>query len=216
MRTTSTRQLLITFTPSLFTLLIMAAAIVLFQVSIPTITRDVAAIANIHPLSGVLSNLGILLWCVAASICGFAAIVLRNVDSSDAFWFLLSSSLLSGYLLLDDFFMFHEVLAPRYLGLSEEFVFAALGITVSAYLFVFRWFILKTNFGVLVLALGFLATSAATDVVLGPWLWRLGHWTFFFEDGAKWLGIASWCSYYVQTSYKLLLDSRFGPAQHPR
>ncbi len=181
-----------------------------FQVNIDTMTRDVAVIANIHPLFGILSNLGVLLWCVAASICGFAAIILRDIKPRDPFWFLLSSALLSGYLLLDDFFLFHENLAPRYLGLSEKFVFATLGIAVSAYLIAFRWIILRTNFSTLLLSLGFLTTSVVIDVILEPWLGQLGHWMFLFEDGAKWLGIAFWSSYYVDTAHRLLV-STLGP-----
>lgn len=210
MKTTSARQLLITLTPSLFILLVMVITSVLLHVKISTLTRDFAAIANIHPLSGMLSNLGVLLWCVSASISGFAAIILREVVSKSIFRFLLFSSLLSVYLLLDDFFLFHENLASRYLGLSEKLLFVALGIALFTYLIVFRRIILQTNFSVLLLALGFLATSVGIDVILESWSLRLGHWTFFFEDGAKWLGIASWCSYYVHTSYQLILVSTLG------
>jgi hypothetical protein len=178
-----------------------------FQVSMATMTRDVANIAKVHPLSGILSNLGVILWCVGASICAFAAIILRNVKPRDTFWFLLSSSLLSAFLLLDDFFLFHEYLAPRHLSLNEKIVITALGIAVSAYLIKFRRFILRTNFSALVLALGFLTTSVVIDVILERWFLQLGHWIYFFEDGAKWIGIVFWCIYYVHTSYKLLVST---------
>lgn len=207
MKTVSARQLLITFVPSISILVAMLVVSILFQVSMAAMTQDVTAIANIHPLSGILSNLGILLWCAAASICVFAAVTLSNIKPRDTFWFLLSSALLSAYLLFDDFFLFHEVLASRYLGLNEKVIFAALGIAVSAYLIAFRRVILRTNFSVLLLALGFLATSVVIDALLETWLWRRGHWEFFFEDGAKWLGIASWCSYYVHTSHQLLVST---------
>jgi hypothetical protein len=172
-----------------------------------TMTRDVTAIANVHPLSGILSNLGVILWCAAASICAFAAIILRDVKPKALFWFLLSSSLLSAYLLLDDFLLFHEKLAPSYLDLSEKFIFSVLGTAVFTYLVAFRRMILRTNFATLLLALGFLTTSVFIDVILEPWLRQLGHWTFFFEDGAKWLGIAFWCSYYVHTCHSLVVSN---------
>jgi hypothetical protein len=208
MKTVSARQLLVTFIPSISILVAMVVVRVLFKISMAAMTRDVTAIANIHPFSGILSNLGILLWCAAASICAFGAMILRNVKPRDTFWFLLSSALLSAYLLFDDFFLFHEDLASRYLGLDENVVFVALGIAVSAYLIAFRRVILRTTFGVLLLALGFLATSVVIDAILDPlWLWRLGDWEYFFEDGAKWLGIASWCSYYVNTSHQLLVST---------
>lgn len=197
-------QLLITFVPSLSMLAAMAVAGVLFQVDMDVMTRDVTATANVHPLTGILSNLGILLWCAAASICAFAAVTLRNVEPGEPFRFLLCSALLSGYLLLDDFFLFHDELAPRYLGVDEKLVYAALGIAVCAYLVAFRRVILQTHFAVLLLSLGFLGIAVVMDALLEPWLRRLGHWEYFFEDGAKWLGIASWCSYYVRTSHQLV------------
>ncbi len=206
MKTISVKQLLITFVPSILVLLVMVVAYVFFQVSFSNMTRDVAAIGNIHPLSGFLSNLGILLWCAAASICGFTAYILRNVKPKNTFWFVLCSALLSAYLMFDDFFMFHDEigLAPRYLGLSQEFVFAALGIATFAYLISFRRVILRTNFGVLLLALGFLSASVAIDAAMSLF-WQTSQWSLFFENGAKWLGIASWCSYYVDTSYQFLV-----------
>lgn len=213
MKTVTVRQMLITFVPSISILVAMVVVSVHFRIRMPVMTQDVTAIARIHPLSGILSNLGILLWCAAASICAFAAMTLRNIKQRDTFWFLLSSALLSTYLLFDDFFLIHEDLASRYFGLNEKVIFVALGISVSAYLIAFRRVILRTNFGVLLLALGFLTTSVVIDVILEPWLWRVGHWKYFFEDGAKWLGIACWCSYYAHTSHQLLV-STFGLPSH--
>lgn len=174
-------------------------------------TRDVNAIANLHPLAGVLSNLGILLWCVAASIPLFAAAVIRNAAPKNKVWFLFFSALLSGYLLFDDFFMFHEDLAYRYFGIDEIVVYAGIAISALIYFVAFRrTILLQTRFGVLVLALGFLATSVILDVFEVWLIERIGVGTqFFLEDGAKWLGIASWCSYYVQTSYQFI-TSTFG------
>ena len=54
--------------------------------------------------------------------------ILRNVRPRDTLWFLLSSALLSAYLLFDDFFLFHEDLASRYLGLDENVVFGLWGL----------------------------------------------------------------------------------------
>ena len=57
------------------------------------------------------------------------------------------------------------------------------------------------------LAFLFLTVSVLTDGILDPWFWSLGDWEYFIEDGAKWLGIASWCSYYVQTSYLFIIKA---------
>jgi hypothetical protein len=206
MNTVSRRQLLLTFVPSLAILGAAAAACIFFDVSMPLITRDASALAHIPPLWGIVSNLGILLWCAAASIGIFAAAALHGTGPSDAFRFLLFSALLTAYLLFDDFFQFHENLAVHYLGLDERVVVAGSGIAIAAYLVAFKGFILKrTRFVILLLALGFFAASVAMDVVLEPWLLLgIGHWEYFLEDGAKLLGIACWCSYLAGTSHQLL------------
>lgn len=202
-----TRQLLITLLPAILILMAVATVSILSQITISSFTRDVTAIANIHPLSGILSTLGILLWCVAASITLFAAFILRSFEQSKTFKFLFASSLLSIYLMLDDAFLFHEVLAFKYFGIDEKIVIFTLGISVFAYLVSFRQIILKTNYSVLLLAFIFLTISVLTDGILDPWFWSLGDWEYFIEDGFKWLGIVSWCSYYVQTSYLFVINA---------
>jgi hypothetical protein len=206
MKMPTVRHLLITFVPSLSILAAMVVVSVVYQVSMSDMTSDVATIANIHPLSGFLSNLGILAWCATASICAFAAMTLRTVGSRDDFRFLFSSAFLSAYLLLDDCFQVHQM-ASWYSGLSDNLFYLALGIAVSAYLIAFRRVIVRTSYLVLAVAVGFLACSVVIDAFLVPYLRRYGHWMYLFEDGAKWLGIASWCSYYVHTSHQLLVNT---------
>jgi len=204
MKITFNRTYLLVIVPALFLLISIAVAGVYFQVSIPVLTRDVTATAEIHPFTGILSNLGILLWCSAAAVLFFTAMNIRNEKHRNNYYFLLSSAFLSTFLLLDDFFLFHEHLSPRYLGLSEKMVYTIIGICAAVYLIVFMRIILRTHFFILLLSLGFLGTSVVTDAILEPWLWQIGQWEYLLEDGAKWLGIVSWCSYYILTSHQLL------------
>jgi len=206
MKMVSVRHLLITVIPSLAILVALVVLRVFFHVSMSDMTSDVTAIAKIHPLSGILSNLGILVWCAAASICAFAAVTLRTSKPRDTFWFLVFSALVSSYLVIDDCFQFHQ-LASRYLGLNDKIFYMALGIAVSVYLIVFRRVIARTNYGFLVVAIGFLTSSVIIDAFLIPYLRRYGDWMYLFEDGAKWLGIVSWCSYYVHTSHQFLVNT---------
>jgi hypothetical protein len=205
MKKESKRQLFVTFIPSIVVLIIMVIVSLIFNISCDKMTRDPLAIACISPLSGILSNLGVLLWCSTASICFFSALLLLHFKPRGSFWFLLSSALLSAYLLFDDLFQIHDNLVGDLLGLSEYVVFAAIGVAISAYLFVFRRVIMRTNYGFLLLALGFLAASVAIDAIFYQWFLPLGHWKYLLEDGSKWLGISCWCSYYVYTSHQLLL-----------
>jgi len=195
------RQLSMTLIPAALVLLVIGIVSAINDVSMLSVTRDITAIADIHPLTGILSTLSILLWCVAASITLFAAFILRHYGQSKSYRFLLTSSLLTTYMMFDDALLFHEALAPQYLGIDEKIVLLTLGLAALTYLVTFRKTILKTNYIVLGFAYGFLALSVLTDGILDPWFWSLGHWEYLIEDGFKWLGIASWCSYYAHTSY---------------
>jgi len=194
MKTTYTRQLVMTLAPALLILATMVFVHVHSQVPFANMTRDVTAIAQINPLSGMLSNLGIILWCVSASVCFFAATLLRQSQPRECFLFMLSAALLTTYLLFDDLFQFHEALADRYLGLDEKVIYVALGTAATAHLVRFRRIILRTRFDLLLLAFGFLAVSVVMDEITEALALRLGDWEYFFEDGTN----------YVNTAYRLL------------
>jgi len=211
MRTISARQLLFTFVPGVTILVATLFGRLVFHESFRTLTRDVTTIAGLHPITGFLSTLGILLWCATASICLFTAMTLINARPRETFWFLLCSALLSTYLLLDDAFLIHEDLGRRYLGLSEKAIFSFLAIAVIVYAVAFRRIISRTNFDILLLALMFLAICVAIDAFFETWLLQLDDWEYFIEDGLKWLGITCWCGYYAHTSHQLLVAS-FGSA----
>lgn len=208
MEKSSVRQLIITLVAAIAVLAMVAAASVLTGVSITNFTQDVTAIAGIHPLSGFLSNFGILLWCSTASVLAFVAATTRTRVATKDFLFLLASALVSAYLLFDDLFLFHEHLASQYFGISEKYIIAVLGMLGAAYLIVFNKIIFRTRFSFLISAVVFLTLSIVVDQVTFPWVWRLGNWwEFFVEDGLKWLGIACWFSYYVITAQQFLLEA---------
>lgn len=192
---------------SVLMLVLIVLVSVIFDKSISLFTGDVTSLAEMHPLSGMLSNMGIYLWCVSATASYFAAAVVYHNKQTEYVSFLLSSALLSSYLMFDDAFLFHEYMAPYWFGIGEKGVILALGIAVLAYLvFHFRT-IQKTNYKNLILAFGFLSLSVFIDA-LQPWLEPLGQWRSLMEDGTKWLGIASWCIYHVQTGFGCVLGSK--------
>lgn len=176
--------------------LLVALASSWLAIEVRILTQDATALAKVHPLAGVLSSLGILVWWTSASLWLFCAAVHRREGEQRLARFCLSSALLSGYLALDDLFQIHESLAPVYLGIPEGAVYGLLGLAVAAYLLSFRDQLLNRRGLLLLGALGLLAASVGVDG-LERWLWRLGHWTYLLEDGLKWMGIVSWCAFCV-------------------
>jgi len=190
----------------LLVLAVMLIASIFRQVDIAYMTRDVASIAQISPLTGMLSNLGVLLWCATAAISGATALLLWRSGDMAASRFFIASFLLTTYLLLDDLFLIHEYLAFRYLGLRERYVLLFLGLALASWLIGFRGTILRTPFGYLLVALGFFAVSVLVDGLLVRLFPHLedDDLVFLAEDGAKWMGITSWTTYHVSCCLRKL------------
>jgi hypothetical protein len=200
-------QFFITFIPSVLILALITIISKVSNVNIYELTRDPASTADISPIIGVLSSLGILLWGATGSICFFSAFILRKVISKKIIWFLLSSAFLTTYLLFDDLFLFHEYLSESNFWLGEKKLYLILAIITFAYLFVFKRIILETRYIFLLLAFGFFGGSLFVDAIIADYLESfLGTWMYFIEDGLKWLGIACWLSYFVYTSHQLFVS----------
>lgn len=161
--------------------------------------RDPAAIAHLNPFTGVASNLGALLWSAAATICLFSWAVLRHRAGQAEFSrFILCSGLVTTLLMLDDFFLLHEHMFPRYLGVNEKLVYLGYMGVVLAWLVVFRKQILKTDYLLLLLALGLFALSVFVDAIQYRLEPLIGNWRMLLEDGGKFLGIVGWLGYFFR------------------
>ncbi|HEU5136304.1 MAG TPA: hypothetical protein VFU13_14225 [Steroidobacteraceae bacterium] len=171
------------------------------QIAVSSLTRDMAAIANVHPLTGVVSNVGILLWCAAAAICFFSSSLLRRQGAQPEARFLMWAGLMTTGLLVDDFFLFHEYLAPVHLGFNEKAVHASYVCVTVAYLLSHRHLILETNYRLLAAALVLFAGSILLDVAGGHGWWVLA------EDGCKLFGISTWFAYHAATARHWLVQS---------
>jgi hypothetical protein len=203
---TPSRALFATLVPAVAFLLVLVALSLTGRASMDHVARDPAAVAQMHPFTGVLSNVGILLWCAAAVAGLFAAVALRHSARCDWRRFLISSGLLSLLLLFDDFFMFHEWLAPRHLGIHEYFVLLLLLGAVGGHLWAFRRVIFTTEYTLLALALGFFGLSFMVDLVPGRWMMHTGQWEYLLDDGPKFIGLAAWCSYHLRTAQHMLIE----------
>ncbi|HLW31439.1 MAG TPA: hypothetical protein VKX40_04185 [Aequorivita sp.] len=212
LRNISVKSLMLVFIPAIIILVAIEMISQIYQVPIKKLTSDPALIANIPPLYGVLSNLGIVLWCGAIFSSALAAMVLRSIGKKQLYLFLLYSSLLSAYLMLDDLFQFHENLSSV-IGLNQKVVYIFLGAAVITYIIYFRKTLFQTNIILLVIAIAFLSLSVLADtIVYKIYGSQLGDWLYLIEDGAKWLGIVFWSYYFFYTSIQFILKNTEAPS----
>jgi len=205
-------KIFIIFTYATCLILLAISFIVGTKYSIPfsQITGDPALTFNAHPFTGIISNIGVLLWCTTSCICLFSGIVLFKLKQNKEATFLISSSFLSFILLIDDFFMFHD-----YILYSFEAFKVTQSITYTFYISLMLWYSIsflklifnKTSYVILGIAFLFLGASAFIDLFLK----NEGNLKYFIEDSLKFVGIFSWMLFYITSSYKLLLKNIFIP-----
>jgi hypothetical protein len=158
-------------------------------------TRDPSMLAGAHPFLGILSNIGILLWTATAAISLFTAMLLyRTTLEIERRSLLLAAGLLTAWLTLDDFFLFHEWLFPTVLGVPQPIVYVAYLAVFGMFLYRFGGRILRTDYLLFAVALGCFALSVATDAL--PDEWFAWDYLSLVEDGSKFLGIVSWFGYF--------------------
>lgn len=189
--------------PVLVTLATLAAATVaaLYALSritgmpMAVLTRDVAATAQIKFYVGILSSVGALVWCTAATVCLFAAVALRDVPAQAERRRLLGGAgCLMAALGADDFFMLHEVVYPK-LGLSEEAVVSLYALGLLGLILRFRRTLLESELLLFALGATLFAGSVAVDM-------RVRDATAL-EDLLKVAGVVCWLTYF----WRLALDS---------
>ena len=167
-------------------------AAVLQDVPVGDLTRDPALILGGHPLTGMLSNFGVLLWRATATSCLLSALVLHRRGDTDSVLFLGAAGLLTGLLMIDDLFMLHDWLLPVYLGIPEPLVYAVYVVLALAYLVCFRRRLRAARTWLLLTAILFFVLSVGSDLVLPD-----GPGIYLWEDGTKFLGIISWTLFHI-------------------
>lgn len=163
-------------------------------IPLPVFMEDPAATMETPFYVGIVSNVGILLWCAAAAICFFcAAILFKARGDKNQQTFFLCSGLLISALMLDDLFMLHESILPDYLGVPQNLVQTSYAVMALLYVRRFWKMIFNAEHAMLFLAFGLLGFSVLCDVV--PFR-VTAH--ALFEDGSKLLGIASFLIYFAK------------------
>jgi len=162
-------------------------------------TRDPANTFDSAFYIGSITYIGAILWTVTATTCLFASLVLRSRGGSGDLQtsrFLLVSGLFTAMLLFDDLFLFHEIVFPKYLGISDYVTFSVYAAIALSYVVVFRRLILSTPFLTLILAGALLGLGMIADKLYDDALDTSAK--FLIEDGLKFMGITTWFVYYVR------------------
>jgi hypothetical protein len=165
-------------------------------------TNDPFVLGRLPFYAGIISNIGVLLWCASASICFFAGMTLGESpegDINDWKRFLLLSGILTLMLLFDDLFQFHQILYPKYLYVTTAVVYGIYVAFAIWYLCTCRKEIQNTEFPILIFAFCFFALAIFCDA--SPFLKR-GRTAI--SDVFKFFGIVSWLTYFVRTCFRLL------------
>ncbi|MBO9575844.1 MAG: hypothetical protein J7494_08925 [Sphingobium sp.] len=170
-------------------------------------TRDIPALFEISPLTGLLSTLGLLVWAGSAAVWYCCRILAEKRGDRRMRRFATASLFLTLWLVLDDSFMIHEGLIPNHLPFPEKGVLALVACAGLAYVVLFRNLLASALFP---LAFAFvpLALSLIIDDVGAVWITdRIGDWEFLLEDGLKWLGIVGWLGHALLW-FRRLLDEQ--------
>lgn len=173
-------------------------------------SQDPIQIFRGKPYIGILSNLGILIWCATATILLYSAKLSDMQGKSKKITdFLFYSGILTIFLMLDDLFLVHDIIFPEYLNIDDKAFYFIYGSSVLLLIYFFYKIILDSDYILLLLAFGLLAGSILFDFMdaLGIAI----HYELVLEDSFKFLGIISWFAYFSRLSFKNIRPS--GPGK---
>jgi len=151
------------------------------------ISRDPSAQFGFPLHGGFVSTLGFAGWIIAASVTGLAAAARPDLRGR-----MLPVCLLSALLALDDQFMLHDAVLPRF-GIPEKLMLSAEGLLCLRAVWPFLPALLRLRLPLLAVALAGFATSLLIDLVV-----RFDTGTaLMIEDMAKFTGITFWATHCV-------------------
>ncbi len=195
------RLLLASYVPAVAALAVAGLAARAMGVDAGVFTRDPAHIAQLPWYTGLISNLGLAVWCTGAVAALFAAWTLpRTGEQRETRRFLFWSGILTLYVLLDDMAMLHDDVLRGLFHTYEQVIFLAYLPVAALYFLRFRRQLLGPGVALVLLAAALMGLSLLLDQ------WHLLLRIFgrmilpdseLLEDGAKLLSEVSWMGYLV-------------------
>jgi hypothetical protein len=160
------------------------------------LSRDYNGVYHLEPYVGVLSSLGIFIWCGTVTLCWFAWFFIRKrePDSGRKNFFLVSGWITS-IIAVDDLFQFHEVIMPTYLGIPEITFYIIYFLTLIFFNIKYINTLMNRHFSLLVVCYFLLAFSIIFDVLFED----VVPFGTYIEDGLKLMGITFWSSFFFKT-----------------
>lgn len=178
---------------------VLAAAIGQDVVEQEALLLDPVTVGGLPWYTGLVSQLGVVCWAVAATVAGCGGFVAWLVGRRRAAMFLASGAALGTLLLVDDLFQLHAVLLPRWLGVPKLAIVAAYAVLAGAWVVLNLGELLRTRLHLFGASAVAFAASVGADVVgdgSGTWL--------VAEDGGKLLGILAWAAFFIATSVDIV------------
>ena len=186
-----------------------------YNIPVEYFTKESNTILKGNFYLGAISNLGLILWTVAATLCIFSSIYLKRYNPDSPFrLFLLHAGILTMLLLLDDVYMWHEEMFPGYLGIHQNHVYAIYFIYTLFILIKFRKDIFETEYIIFLVSLSLLSLSVLIDVISDKEIFtaqvlkltrlnsnQFGQLEVLFEDTSKGLGILTWLIYFSRVTF---------------
>ena len=164
----------------------------LYDIKLSLVVRDLAQTCG-YPIGVcMISNIGILLWGAAASICLFTTF--SGKINSDISKLLLIGGAFSGLLCVDDFFLLHDrYIGPDFLNLT----YLAISILI---LVRFKKILKKIGLFNLVISILLLGLSIFFDGVIQQIFNQSYELTQLIEEWFKFLGIVCWLNFWCKAS----------------
>lgn len=205
------KTLLFLYLPiTLFYIFLQVLSRSIHNISLSDFTYDVTVLGGLPFYAGILSQLGIMFWSATAAVCVLAFLLLKRQNKNGPTKrFLFHTIAFTIFLLLDDAFIFHEDIAPNYLGIDQNIIFVLYLLVYLVFFLVNISEILTSEYLLLGFAMVLFAASIFIDVA------HLEHYGLqglffserfqtFLEDGLKFAGIVTWFVYFIRYSIQSL------------
>lgn len=170
---------------------------------------DPASLTRSPWYTGLLSNIGILCWTVAATMAVGGGWVATKTGRPSAARFMFFGALATTVLLCDDLLQIHAVWIPK-LGIPKLHAQILIAFPTLIWLAVFYADLLRTRWLLAIGALGSFGVSLVIDAGFG----LSGTASLMVEDGGKFLGVLAWAQYFSLTA-KDVAQSTIRAAVHP-